>query len=84
MRHDTASDSRQRLYFDHSDGTLLCVGVDGYAGAYYASDLMSLPTDFDPLGLPLARIAAAQREAAAARAEGFLARRRAARALAEL
>lgn len=74
-----SSSSPRRLYFD-SDHT--CVGSDGYCGDYFASDILSVPDNHEPVGLTLSAIRDLQRIANADRAAAFLARRRAAQGLA--
>jgi hypothetical protein len=66
----------QRLYFADVEDAMVCVGMDGYAGPYYASDHLRVPDDLDPVGLTLAVIEGAARARSAA---DFAARRRAPR-----
>jgi hypothetical protein len=66
-----------RLYFAELGGEMVCVGSDGYAGPYYASESLTLPHGFDPVGMSLPAVERAQAEASRARTADFLARRRA-------
>lgn len=75
----TPTSVSRRLYFDHVDGRTVCVGIDGYAGAYFASDTRSMPEALDPVGMTEHEIEEEEAEAARARSRAFVARRLAAR-----
>lgn len=68
------SDTR-RLYFAQLDGHAVCVGVEDYAGAYYASDSIRVPAGFDPVGKTLGEIQDAEDSAARERGRAFIAAR---------
>lgn len=66
-----------RLYLIEAEGDLICVGMDGYAGPYFASDYFSVPVECDPVGMTPRAVGHAEAVAARARSAGFVAARKA-------
>jgi hypothetical protein len=72
----------RRLYFSEVDGRLVCVGADGYAGPYLASDFLRVPAGCDPVGMTPGEVQDAEDAAVRERGRSFVAARMARAALA--
>ena len=66
----------RRLYFAQDAGRTVCVGIDGYAGPYFASETLRVPEDLDPVGMTTREIEDAEAAAIRERSLAFVASRR--------